>query len=278
MIKSIFVLVCLTTLPAQPHPAAQPNLYPGRTGLTLIALANDGFALASDGAQLNADGTISEVQKIFPIGKTGAAVLAGEVSTQDPVTRPVRQEFNASRIVELWLNAHPDAGFETARRDLSAFIAQAADRFFSQRTPGREAGKYKFALLFVNYAAGQASLSGSRYFMPATEGKPIRTEAISVAPTIGDMWMFGLVKIPQELLTGNSAALNKYKADPAISKLRSSHRDQLSARDLLSAFEVALQAAESSDGRKFDSGHSVIAPPNRLAAIAGDGGFSFAIK
>jgi hypothetical protein len=278
MTKSIVLLACLTTFSAQSRSTAQPHLYPGRTGLTLVAVAKDGFALASDGAQLNADGTISEVQKIFPIGKTAAVVLAGQVSTQDPVTRPVREEFNAARIVELWLNAHPDATFEMAKRDLSALISQAADQFFSQRSFGREAGKYKFALLFVNYADGQASLSGSRYFLPAAEGKPMRTEAVSAVPKPGEIWMFGLVKVPQELLTGNSAALKKYKADPAVSKLRSSHRDQLSAQDLFSAFEMVLQAAESPEARKFDPGHSVIAPPNHLATITGSSGFSFGKK
>jgi hypothetical protein len=277
MTKSIVLLACLTTFSAQSRSTAQPHLYPGRTGLTLVAVAKDGFALASDGAQLNADGTISEVQKIFPIGKTAAVVLAGQVSTQDPVTRPVREEFNAARIVELWLNAHPDATFEMAKRDLSALLSQASERFFSQRSFGREAGKCKFALAFVNYAEGQASFSGSRYFLPSAEGKPMRTEALSAAPKPGEIWMFGLVKVPQELLTGNSGALQKYKADPAIGKFRSSHADSLSAQDLLAAFEVALQAAESSEGRRFDPGRSVIAPPNRLAIVSASG-FSFGKK
>lgn len=278
MIKSILVLLCLGTLSAQPRPAAQPHLYPGRTGLTLIALANDGFALASDGAQLNADGTTSEVQKIFPVGKTTAAVLAGEVSAQDPVTRPVREEFNAARIVELWLKAHPDATFEIARRELSALILEGANRFFSHRDPGREAGRYKFALLFVDYAGGKPSISGARYFMPLASGKPVRTEATAAAVRPGEMWIFGLVKVPQELLAGNSAALKTYKADPAIRKFRSSPRDQLPAQDLLAAFDVTLQAAESPQGRKFDPRRSVIAPPNRLATITGSSGFSFGKK
>lgn len=278
MIRPILLVLCLTAVAAQPRPTTHPHLYPGSTGLTLMALANDGIAVASDGAQLNADGTISEVQKIFPIDKTGAAVLAGQVSTQDPVTRPVREEFNASRIVELWLNAHPDASFEMAQRDLSALILQAANRFFSKRHFGAEAGKYRFSLLFASYAGGQASLSGSRYFIPAVEGQPMRTEAISAAPRIGEMWMFGLVKTPQELLAGNSAALKRYKADPAISKFRSADPDRLSAQDLLSVFDVVLQATESPEGRKVDPGKSVIAPPNRLATITEKNGFSFGKK
>lgn len=278
MLPSFLVVLCLTAFYAQPRATAQAHVFAGRTGLTLIALANDGFAIASDGAQLNADGTISEVQKIFPLGKSGAVVLAGKVSTQDPVTRPVREEFNASRIVELWLNAHPDASFEAASRDLSSLMSQAADRFFSRRNFGAEAGQYRFALLFANYADGRASLSGVRYFMPTTSGKPMRTEAISGLPRAGEVWMFGLVKTPQELLTGNAAVLSKYKADPAVRKSRSSKRDQLSAQEMLSAFDVLLRATESPEGRKFDPGKSVIAPPNRLATITLGDGFSLGKK
>lgn len=278
MIRPIFLVLCLTAVAAQPRPTAQPHSYAGRTGLTLIALANDGVAIASDGAQMNADGTISEVQKIFAVGKTGAAILAGRVSTQDAVTRPVREEFNASRIVELWLNAHPEASFETVQRDLSGLMLQAANRFFSRRKVVAEAGKYRFSLLFVSYAGGQASLSGSRYFMPAAKGGPMRTQAISAVPKIGEMWMFGLVKTPQELLAGNSTALNRDKADPAISKFRSAKPGQVSAQDMLSVFDVVLQATESPEGRKIDPGKAVIAPPNRLATITNETGFSFGKK
>jgi hypothetical protein len=278
MIKSILSVLYLTSLFAQPHSTAQPHVYPGRAGLTLVAIGKDGLALASDGEQLNADGTTSEVQKIFPIGKTAAVVLAGEVSAQDPVTRPVREEFNAARITELWLNAHPDATFESASRDLSALMLEGANRFFSKRNPGRRAAMYKFALLFVSYSDGKPSISGTRYFMPAAMGKPMRTEAISSASKSGEMWIFGLVKVPQELLTGNSAALKKYKADPAINGFRSSHPDQLSAQGLLPVFEVVLQAAESTAGKKFDPGRGVIGPPNRLATITADSGFSWGKK
>jgi hypothetical protein len=278
MIRPIFLVFCLAAVAAQPRRVVQLHPYPGRTGLTLVAFAADGFAIASDGAQLNADGTISEVQKVFPIGKTGAAILAGQVSTQDPVTRSVREEFNVSRIVELWLRAHPDASFDMAQRNLSALVLEAANRFFSQRKFGAEAGKYRFSLLFASYAAGQASLSGSRYFLPVAGGKMMRTEAISAPPSIGDIWTFGLVKTPQELLAGNSAALNRYKADPAISKFRSAAADQLSAQDLLSVFDVVLQATESPESRQFDPGKSVIAPPNRLATITANNGFSFGKK
>ncbi|HKS74648.1 MAG TPA: hypothetical protein VJQ82_15705 [Terriglobales bacterium] len=276
MTKSISALFFVTVLLAQPSPAPQPHLYPGRTGLTLIALANDGFALATDGAQFNADGTISEVQKIFPIGKTGAAVLAGQVSVQDPVTRPVREEFNAARVTELWLNAHHDATFETATQELNSLILQAANRFFSTRDPGRAAGTYKFALLFVEFKDGKPALYGTRYFMPAAPGQAMRATSITATPHPGEIWVFGLVKTTQELLAGNSATLKKYKADPALVKLRAS-RSQVSAQYFLSAFDVALQAAESPDGQKFDSGRSVIAPPNRLATITNDG-FSFGKK
>jgi hypothetical protein len=277
MTKSISALFFVTILLAQPGPVSQPHLYPGRTGLTLIAVAKDGLALAADGAQFNADGTVSEVQKIFPIGKTGAVVLAGQVSVQDPVTRPVREEFNAARITELWLNAHRDATFDTASHELGTLILQAANRFFSSRNPGRAAGTFKFAVLFVNYADDKPTLLGARYFMPAAPRKPMRTASITAAPHPGEIWIFGLLKTPQELLTGNSTVLKKYKADPAMVKVRAS-RSQASAQDFLSAFDVALQAAESPEATKSDPGRSVIAPPNRLATITVNDGFSFGKK
>lgn len=269
---SMLFLLCFTTLFAQPHPVPQPHLYPGRTGLTIIALAPDGFALAADGAQFNADHTTSEVRKIFPIAKTGAVVLAGQVSTQDPVTRPVREEFNASRIAELWLNAHPDASFDDAARELNATISKSADNFFSRRNPGRAAGSYRFALIFVSYGDGNPVLSGTRYFMPSSSGKPMRTKKITSAMVPGEVWIFGLAKVPEELLTGTSSSLKKYKAQPAITKIRSS-RARLSAQDSLAALKGVLEAAESLQGKAFDPGRSVIGPPNRHATITISGGF-----
>jgi len=274
---SMLFLVCLTTLFALPRPVAPPHQYPGRTGLTIIALAQDGFAVAADGAQLNADGTTSEVQKIFAVSKTGAVVLAGQISTQDPVTRPVREEFNASRIAELWLNAHPDTTFEDATRALAATISKSANDFFSHRNPAREAGSYKFAVIFVSCADGKPALSGMRYFMPSSSGKPMRTEQIAAAAAPGELWIFGLAKVPEELLTGNSNALKKYKAQPAIARFRSSGV-QLSAQDCLSALDEVLKLAESPQGKTFDPRHSVIGPPNRLATITAASGFALSSK
>lgn len=271
MRKSILLLFCVTAVMAQSPRATHSHSYPGRTGLALIALAPDGFALATDGAQFNADGTVSEVKKIFPIGKTGAVVLAGEISVQDPVTRPVREEFNAARIAELWLNAHPGASFESASHGLETAISGSASHFFADRR--RNAGKYSLTLIFVSYAAGTPALTGERYFIPTEAGKPMRTESIKASPVSGEIWMLGLVKVPQELLTGNSAALNAYKTEPAIAKVRSS-KDRASTQDYLAAFEVMLRAAEFRKARESDRGSARIGAPNWLASITAKEGFS----
>jgi hypothetical protein len=278
MMKLIALFLSLIATGLQPHvPPHPPHLYAGRNGLTLVGLVQDGFVVAADGAQLNADGTTSEVQKLFPIGKTGAVVLAGKISTQDPVTRPVREEFNAARVVELWLKAHPDATFDTAKRELTSLISESANRFFTQRKPGRGAGAYNFTLLLLNYPDGKAALSGFRYFTPGIAGKPMRVERIESVPNRGDLWMFGLVKVPQEILAGSSTSFERIKGDTAVAKFRSAGIDQLPARDCAAVFELVVQAAETSEGRKFDPGRAIIAPPNRIATITASG-FSFATR
>lgn len=273
--KWVSFLLCLTALSAQSRPHAQPHLYPGRTGLTLIALGDNGFAVAADGAQLNADGTVSEVKKVFQIGKTGAVVLAGNVSLQDPVTRPVRGEFNAARITELWLNAHPDVTFEIASRELSTVISQAGGHFFAHRSPGSQAAK--FTLVFLDYEGGKPSFSGWRYFMPTAAGQPMRNEKITPAMQPGEIWMFGLVKLSQELLTGNSRAVKALKDHSSIAKIRSS-RAERSAENFAAAFDAMLRAAESPQGGKFQSARAVIGPPNRVATITEERGFAFLEK
>lgn len=275
--KWVSFLLCLTALSAQSRPFAEPQVYPGHTGLTLIGLATDGFAIAADGAQLNADGTVSEVKKVFQIGKTGAVVLAGNVSVQDPVTRPVRGEFNAGRITELWLNAHPDVTFENASRELSTVISQAGGHFFAHRNPGAQAGRARFTLIFLDYAGSKPSFSGWRYFMPTAAGQPMRTEKISPAMQPGEIWMFGLVKLPQELLTRNSSAVNVLKDQSSIAQIRSS-RAERSAEDFAAAFDTMLRAAESPQGHKSQPARAVIGPPNRVATITEKRGFAFLEK
>ena len=278
MMKLIALFLSLIATGLQPHVTPHPpHLYAGRNGLTLVGLAQDGFVVAADGAQLNADGTTSEVQKVFPLGKTGAVVLAGKISTQDPVTRPVREEFNAARVAELWLKAHPDSTFDTANGELTSLISESANRFFTQRKPGRGAGAYNFTLLLLNYADGKATLSGFRYFTAAIDGKPMRIERIDSVPNRGDLWMFGLIKVPQEILAGSTASFEKIKGDTAVAKFRSAGMYQLPARDCAAVFELVVQAAETSEGRKFDPGQAIIAPPNRIATITASG-FSFASK
>jgi hypothetical protein len=245
--------------------------------LTLIGLASDGFAIAADGAQLNADGTVSEVKKVFQIGRTGAVVLAGNVSVQDPVTRPVRGEFNAARITELWLNAHPDVTFENASRELSSVISQSGGHFFAHRNPGAQAGRARFALIFLDYAGSKPSFSGWRYFMPTAAGQPMRTEKMSSALHTGATWIFGLVKLPQELLTRNSSAVKALKDQSSIAKIRSS-RTERSAEDFAAAFDTMLRAAESPQGHKSQPARAVIGPPNRVATIIEKRGFAFLEK
>ncbi|HSM85694.1 MAG TPA: hypothetical protein VLT16_06060 [Candidatus Limnocylindrales bacterium] len=274
----VIVVASLGMLAAQPRPTGHLNhVYSSRTGLTLIGFGRNGVALAADGAQYNADGTLSEVQKIFPIGKTGAVALAGSVSVQDPLGRAVREEFNAARISELWLKAHPDASVDSAGRDLTAVVSKAADAFFSKRNPGKQAGHYKFSLLFIGWAENKPVLSGTRYFMPSAAGKPMRAETLPASPQPGEVWVFGLTRVEQELVSGKSSSLKKFKQEPMLEKLRSSGGNEFSAQDYLQVFQTVLQAAESAEGKKFDPGPSLIGPPNRFATITSDG-FAWGMK
>src|SRR5438045_7442347 len=112
MLKFMFPIILLSSLAL----VAQTNnlhVTPGKIGMVLVAASSDGVAVATDGAQFNADGTSSEVQKLFQVGKQGAILLAGNVSIQDPVDRPVREEVNVARIAKGWLDSHADATMET---------------------------------------------------------------------------------------------------------------------------------------------------------------------
>jgi hypothetical protein len=248
------------------------HIFPDRTGLVLIASTHEGFAVATDGAQANADGTASEVQKLFQVGKYGAVALAGSVSIQDPIDRPVREEVNVSRIVKGWLDSHPDANLEVANREINSLVSQAVAKFFSTRNPGAQAGKYVFAVLCVGFVDGKPLTSGNRYFMPLAKGKPARAEKILDHIRFGEIWGHGSGKIVEELTKGKSSALKEFKAEPSVKHFHALP-ESLSTQDFLNLFDTILRAAESEEGKKFDHASSVVAPPNRLATITTKDGF-----
>src|SRR5258708_33609928 len=166
MPKTIFFLFLLSSLALMGQTGDRVHIFPGRTGLVLFASAHDGFAMATDGAQANADGTASEVQKLFQVGKFGAIGLAGSVSIQDPIDRPVREEVNVSRIVKIWLDSHSDVSLEKANREINSLVSQAVEKFFSMRNPGAQAGKYAFAILCVGFVDANTFTAATKSFMP----------------------------------------------------------------------------------------------------------------
>ena len=275
--KILIVLACTTTLLAQPRPkgplgsSVTQHVYPGRTGLTMIAFAEDGFALAADGAQRNADGTTSQTQKLFKVGKNGAVIFAGSIPAQDPVARRIREEFNPERVAVPWLNAHKDAEVDAASSELGSVIEQAANHYFSKRTPGKSAGSYKFAVIFVGYVNGKPFFSGNRYFLASEVGKLMRVEALPAELKPGEAWILGLAKVEQSLASGNSPALKKFADQPAIKKFHSNKPEELAARDYADFFAAILHATESEEGKKFAPGRSLIGGPDRVAVINKDG-------
>src|SRR5207302_5894982 len=170
MRKFMFPVIFLSSL-ALAAQTSKPNIIPGRVGLVLIAASNDGFAVATDGAQFNADGTPSEVQKLFQVGKQGAILLAGNVAIQDPVDRPVREEVNVARIAKGWLDSHPDTTLETAHSEINNLVLQSLTKFFSTRKPGAQAGKYLFSIIGVSVDGGKLLRANQKYFMPVAQGK-----------------------------------------------------------------------------------------------------------
>jgi hypothetical protein len=274
----VFVVVALMSISIlssqSPKTASSVHVFPGRNGIALIAMGQDGFALAADGAQYNADGTISQTQKILQVGKMGALVFAGKSSQQDPVTLAVREEFNPLRIATPWLEKHPDVSIDTASRELGAILSEAANKYFSKRVTPKDAGKPAFSAIFVGFANGQPFINGNRYYLPAAPGKELHAEPINAAPTPGEIWMLGLTKVAQELMTKNSAALTKFKADPAVAKLRGAKPAELSAQGYASAFNTVLNGVESAEGRKFDTGPALVGGPNRIATITSKEGFA----
>ena len=276
MLKIIVSFASLISLavPAR-ETAPPPHVFPGTVGLVLLASAQDGFAVATDGASANADGTLSQAQKLFPVGKNGAIAFAGTVSIQDPVDRPVREELNVARIASVWLDAHPDASVDAAGQEINALVSQAATKYFSSRAPGAAMGRFKFALIFAGFAGGKPVLSATRYYIPLAKGRPMRAETFSMDAKPGAMWIFGQANVEQELINGKSNALKSFKAETSIKKLHSASSRELAAQDYVNIFDTVLRASESPEGKKLVAGKPAVALPNKLSTITSKDGFAW---
>jgi hypothetical protein len=275
MPKMVFLTCLLSSLALMGQTSEMVHVFPGHTGLVLIAATRDGFAVAADGAQSNADGTSSEVQKLFPVGKHGAIAVAGSVSIQDPVDRPVREEVNISRIAKSWLDSHPDAGLEMANSEINNLVSQTLAKFFSTRNPGAQAGKYAFTVICIGFADGKALIAGTKYSMPLARGKAAHTEKLPANIKPGVIWEHGSGKVLEELASGKTPALKAFKAEPSVKKFRTSAAPDLSPQDFINLFDTVLRAAESEEGKKLDRGSPIIAPPNRLAIVSAQDGFTW---
>jgi hypothetical protein len=273
---SVFLnVISISVLLAQ-APAAGPavHAFPGRNGIALVAMGQNGFALAADGAQYNADGTISQTQKILPVGKMGAVIFAGKTSQQDPVGRAVREEFNPLRIATPWLEKHQDVSIEMASRELGAILSDSANKYFSRRATPKDANKQAFAAIFVGYENGQPFMKENRYFLPQAAGKKIRAEAVMAVPAPGEVWIFGLTKVARDLIAGSSPAMKKFRSEGAVTKLLKSKPADISAEDFAGAFTTILTAVESPEGKVLDPGPALVGGPNRVAIITSKTGFA----
>lgn len=272
MHRTIVLLACFTGLFAQPHsPSPHLKEFGGNTGLVLIASARDGFAVATDGAQVNADGTISRAEKLFPIGKDGAVAIAGSVSIQDPIGKPVREELDLVGMVKGWIDSHPDASLDAGIHEITELASQTSNRFFSAREPGKEAGAFKFALIFVGYSDQKPVITGTRYFAPTAKGKLPKTESIEAPADPGSILVFGPGAVAMELLTGKSAALKKFSSSEAIQNYRHSSPTSLTAEQFSRVLSSIVEATESAQGKALAHG-SAVAPPNKVLTI------TFALK
>jgi hypothetical protein len=233
--------------------------------LVLVAYTRGTFVFGADGASANADGTVSEVQKIFPVGKNGAILFSGATSIQDPVERPVRQQLNIVRIAKTWLDAHPDADLPTAGHEIYRAVSQALTTFFAQRDPGIEAGHDKFTIVFVGFVEGKAVVMTTAYGIPR-KGAVARTQTASDQATPGRIWMFGQSDVAERLLRGDRGPLEKFQAEPGPVKYHT-HRDKMTDSDYLSLFGTMLRASESAEGQQAHHGLGPVAPPNRFATL-----------
>ncbi|HEV2991472.1 MAG TPA: hypothetical protein VG759_23760 [Candidatus Angelobacter sp.] len=275
MLKTIIFSYLLSSLAFAQETTNIVRVSPERIGLVLVSETHDGFAIATDGAQFNADGTSSEVQKLFQVGKYGAIAFAGNVSIQDPVDRPVREEVNVSRIAKSWLDSHPDANLVTANAEINALISQTLTKFFSTRKPGARAGKYIFSLVSIGFIEGKELLTSTEYFVPLSKGKAPRADKGWVHLKRGGIWPKGSQRVLEELVSGNLPALKEFKAEPAVKKRHSSPAQSQSAQDLIDFFDVILRASESDEGKKLDRTAPIVTPPNRLAIVSEKDGFTW---
>ena len=239
----------------------------------LLARSGEEFVVAADSAMRNADGTLSTVQKIFPVGKNGALLLAGMVSLQDPVSKPVREEINISRIAASWLGSHPEADIRSAREQINSQVLAALTQFFSVRNPGAEANQYKFTLIYAGFLDDKPVWNATRYYLPGKKGTSPRAEDLRLEAGSGDVRIFSGSEAVRELLQGKSHRLSEFKK--AVQKLQNAGTQSLQAEDYLQLFSTTLDAAESEEGSKLDGGRAVIAVPNRFAIITRKEGFAW---
>lgn len=274
MHRIIIFLAFATTLLAQSHShPRQLRQFGGDTGLVLIASARDGWAIVTDSAQVNADGTVSRAEKLFPIGKKGAVAIAGNVSIQDPVGRPVREELDLVGMVKGWIDSHPERSLDNAVHEITDLVSRKSDQFFSARDQGKQAGTFKFALIFAGYANERAVITGTRYFAPTAKGKPPKEESINAAADPGSIFVFGPGSVATQLLTGRSTALRNFQSAEAIRNYRSSPPGFFTAEQLGQVLSTILDATESAQGKS--SAGTAVAPPNKTAIISKAQGFSW---
>ena len=269
----LIVFVCVLATAGERFPA--PHVVPARVGMVLIGATPQGFALATDGSSLNADGRVSQEHRLFQAGKHGAILIAGSVSTQDPVGGRVREEVNVGRIASQWLAAHPDSDFQTADRELNAVVTSAMNKFLFTRNAGKQSGAFRFGILAVGFVSGKPTLIFTRYFMPRATGKAMRIERTSAVAQPGEIWIYSQSSVPLRLLTGKSNTLEQFRSDQAIEKFRSSQSSDLAEQDYLALFDRILQASESDQGKELDGNRAIVAPPNRFATVTLEGGFSW---
>ena len=268
----IFV-VCVLAAASERLPA--PHVVPAKVGMVLIGATRQGFALATDGSSLNADGRVSQEQRLFQAGKQGAILIAGSVSTQDPIGGRVREEVNVGRIASQWLAAHPDSDLQTADRELNAAVTAAMNKFFFTRSAGAKSGAFQFAILAAGFADGKPTLIATSYFMPTAKGKAMRTERTSAVAQAGEIWIYSRSSVPLKLLAGKSNTLEQFRSDPAVEKFRTSQNSDLAEQDHLALFDRILKASESDQGKQVDGKRAIVAPPNRFATVTLKDGFNW---
>src|SRR5258707_11433909 len=82
-LASVIALLYLPLWAQVQQSSARLLSYSDHGTLILAVYTQEGFALAADGATLGPDGSIREVQKIFPVGNSGAITFVGYLAVQD---------------------------------------------------------------------------------------------------------------------------------------------------------------------------------------------------